>query len=497
MTPNELIVALGTALALALGAIAFMAMRHRARLAEARESGRVEREGELATLAAERRAADERGVELAHRNTELERAVRQAQAGMAALREQRAALDVRIPQLESAEAERDRLATGMAEAHRQIAELKPRLETAQQQAEERRALLEHASERMTAEFQSMAQKILDEKSRHFVETNQAQLGSLLSPLREQLDGFRRAVSDAYDKEARERIGLRHELEQLKALNVRLGDEATTLTRALKGETRVQGAWGEMLLERLLEASGLERGREFVAQESFAGSEGGRQRPDVIVRLPDRRDILIDAKVSLVAYERYVAATDEGERARELAAHVASLREHVRGLSERRYSALEGVNSLDFVLMFVPIEAAFVEAVRADDLLYRFSIERNVSIVSASTLLATLRTVAGLWRSEDRNRNAMEIANRAGLLYDKFVGFVTDVDRLGVQLRRTQEAYDDARDKLSTGSGNLVRQTEELRKLGARTQKQLDRDLVDRASGGEGKVVQLPPPAPKD
>ncbi len=491
MAANEWIVALATALGVALIAIAFMAVRLRVRVTEAREAGRVEREGELATLAAQRRALEERGAELAHRQVDLERVAREAQAAMAVLREQRAALDVRMPQLEAAASERDRLAAGLADAQRQLAEIRPRLEVAQEQAEERRALLEHASERMKAEFQTVAQQILDEKSRKFVETNQAQMGNLLSPLREQLGEFRKAVTDAYDKESRERIGLRHELDQLKALNVRLGDEATALTRALKGETRVQGAWGEMLLERLLEASGLERGREYEAQESFTGSDGGRQRPDVIVRLPDRRDIVIDSKVSLVAYERYLSATGEAERAREMAAHVASLREHVRGLSERRYTVLEGVNSLDYVLMFVPIEAAFVDAVRADDSLYRFSIERNVAIVAASTLLATLRTVAGLWRVEDRNRNALEIANRAGLLYDKFVGFVADIERLGAQLRRTQEAYDDARDKLSAGSGNLVRQTEELRKLGARTQKQLDRDLVDKASGTDSKVVPLP------
>jgi DNA recombination protein RmuC len=469
----------------------------RSMIVGARERGRAEREPELAELRVVRDAALER-LEATHADLVAHRGeLAHAREAIGALQSERVRLETDLgyltplrAQLDAAGIERERLRAEALAHAAQVATLEARLEAAQAQIIERQRLLDQTAQQMKLEFQSLAAAMLDEKGRKFTEQNADQLGSLLNPLREQLDGFRKVVAESYEREMRERAGLAKEIESLRTLNAKLGDDATALTKALKGESRTQGAWGEMLLERLLEASGLEAGREYDAQISHLGSDGSRARPDVIVHLPERRDIVIDAKVSLTAYQRFCEASDPAQRDRELAAHLGSMREHVRQLGERRYTALEGVNSLDFVLMFVPVEAAFVEAMRADDGLYRYAIERNVVIVTASTLLATLRTVSSLWRFEDRNRNAIEIADRAGRLYDKFAGFIADMQRLGANLRTTQKTFDEAFGKLSEGQGNLIRQTEELRRLGARAQKALDRDLIERA-GAESPALGSP------
>ena len=285
-------------------------------------------------------------------------------------------------------------------------------------------------------------------------------------MREQLGDFRKRVDEVYDKESRERQLLKVEIDSLKNLNQRISEDAINLTRALKGESRTQGAWGELVLERLLEASGLQKGREYEAQIGLRDEDGGRPRPDVIVHLPEGRDLIIDAKVSLTAYERYCSAVEDGERGAQMNAHVASMRTHVKQLSERRYSELPGMNSLEFVLMFVPVEAAFIEAAHHDDGLHEFALDKQVVIVTTSTLLATLRTVSTLWRFDDRNRNAFEIADRAGKLYDKFVGFVEDIEDARHKLDAARHALSSARSKLVSGRGNLVGSVEKLRELGA-------------------------------
>lgn len=368
------------------------------------------------------------------------------------------------------------LAAELNDAQQRIAELKARLAAEIDKSNERQKLVDTAGERMRVEFQALAAQILEDKSKRFTEQNAQQLGALLAPMHQQLGEFKSAV----DKESRERLLLRAEIEQIKNLNVRLSEDAHNLTRALKGDSRAQGNWGELALERLLEAAGLTRGREYETQASFSDADGERFRPDVLVRLPESRHLVIDAKVSLTAYERFCAADDELERATRLAEHVTSMRNHVKALGEKSYASLEGVSSLDFVLLFVPVESAFIEAVRHDDTLYDFALGRNIVIVCPSTLLATLRIVANLWRVETQNRNAQLIAKKAGDLYDKFCGFVADLDELGRALTRAQEAHDAAMGKLKLGKGNLVRRSEQLRLLGAKSGKRLPQALVDES-----------------
>ncbi|MBU6200322.1 MAG: DNA recombination protein RmuC, partial [Xanthomonadaceae bacterium] len=283
------------------------------------------------------------------------------------------------------------------------------------------------------------------------------------------------------QENRERAGLKTQIDALQNLNQKISQDAINLTRALTGDSQTQGAWGEMVLERLLEASGLQKGRQYDTQVVLTNDSGERPRPDAIVHLPEGRDIIVDAKVSLTAYERYCSAVDVDERAAQLAAHLKSLREQVRNLAGKRYADLPGVNSLEFVLMFVPVEAAYIEAARHDDTLQAFALEKNVVIVTASTLLATLRTVSSLWRFDDRNRNALEIADRAGKLYDKFAGFVDDLDEARTRVGAAAKALDAAGSKLSSGSGNLLRQVEMLRELGAKASKSLPAEARERAS----------------
>lgn len=493
---NVGLLALVAALAIALG-LALWAGARRARAAF--EAGARSRDAELAALRSERgieqaRVAELRGELVAAR--EAERAAAQAQAEAAA---SRARLETQLGgfvplagELDALRARHEALRAEHGQAQAQLAQARAQLGAAQELALERARALEQVGAQMKLEFESLSQRILDERAARFTESNQAQLGSLLNPLREQLEGFKRSVLETYDRESRERLGLKHELDQLRQLNTRLGDEATALTRALKGEQRVQGQWGEMLLERLLEASGLEPGRGFELQRSVQG-EDGRARPDAIVHLPEQRDLVIDAKVSLTAWERWCAAGDDGIREAEMKAHVASLRQHVNGLSLRNYTELPGIHTVDFVLMFVPVEAAFVEAMRADDSLYTHALERNVVIVSTSTLLATLRTVAGVWRNEDRNRNALEIAQRAGRLYDKFHGFMADMEKLDRNLRIARESFDEAKAKLTTGKGNVVSQLDTLHRLGAKAQKRLERGLLEQA-GAEAAEDDEPPPA---
>jgi DNA recombination protein RmuC len=459
----------------------------RARIRAATQLGRAARDAEVAQLVAEREAAGAnlRRVEQLHAAGKVESdALRDS---LFKLGNERATLSGRIERLAQVDAD---LAAARAEAQKwreecqraeqRLTETATRLHEHRQATADREQLLAHVREEFSDRFKSLANDLLEEKSRKFSEQNQAQIGTLLNPLREQLGDFRKRVDDVYDKDSRERSQLKAEIEALKNLNQRISDDATNLTRALKGDSRTQGAWGVLVLVRLLEASGLEKGRAYDTQTVLRNEAGGRPRPDVIVHLPEGRDIIIDAKVSLTAYERYCAAADENERGAQLAAHVASMRTHVKDLAERRYSDLAGVNSLEFVLMFVPVEAAYIEAVHHDDALHAFALERQVAIVTTSTLLATLQTVKSLWRFDDRNRNAIEIADRAGKLYDKFVGFVGDIEDAANKIEGARAALASASGKLTSGRGNLVGQADKLRELGAKANKALPPELVERA-----------------
>jgi len=384
-------------------------------------------------------------------------------------------------ELDQARSEAQRLIEARQRAEQLLTEKSTRLQEQTLAATERERAL-------TEKFDLLSRQLLDQQSQKLAEQNQANLGVLLNPLREQLGEFRKRVDEVYDKENKDRSALQSEIATLKSLNQRISEDAVNLTRALKGDAQAQGAWGEMILERVLEASGLQKGRGYDAQVTLADEAGGRPRPDVIVHLPEGRDIIVDAKVSLTAYERYCRAADGAERDMHMTAHLTSLRKHVRELADKRYADLPGVNSLEFVLMFVPVEAAYIEAVHNDDSLHAFALERQVVIVTTSTLLATLRTVESLWRNADRNRNAQEIADRAGKLYDKFAGFVDDLDEVRAKIAAAGKALDAAGGKLNAGPGNLLRQVEMLRELGAKASKALPAEARERSADALPRIA---------
>jgi len=469
--------------------VAWLLMRSRA--AAAFGAGRASRESELVQLRTEREAAEQNRSRM---HVQHDAALRELEAGRARivdLSTQRAELAGRLERLTQIEnelvekrAEALRLIEARQRAEQQTTAMATRLQEQQQAAQEKLAMLERVREEFADKFKALAGDLLEEKSKKFIEQNESNLGTLLNPLREQLGDFRKRVDEVYDKESRERGLLKAEIDGLKNLNQRISEDAVNLTRALKGENRTQGAWGELMLERLLEASGLQKGLQYETQVVLRDEAGGKPRPDVIVRLPEKRDLIIDAKVSLIDYERYCTAVDEQERSEHLAAHLDSLRTHVKQLAERRYNDLPGVNSLEFVMMFVPIEAAYIEAVHYDASLQEFALDKQVVIVTTSTLLATLSTVSSLWRFDDRNRNASDIADRAGRLYDKFVGFVEDIEEARNRLDAARDALASAGNKLVAGRGNLVGQVEKLRELGARASKQLPESIVERAQTEE-------------
>ncbi len=360
----------------------------------------------------------------------------------------------------------------------------------QESHQQRLSDLQGSRDELRAQFAELAGKIFDEREQRFAETSQQQLGQLLDPLKERIQSFEKRVEESYQQEARERFSLSKELERLQQLNQRLSDEATNLTRALKGQ-KTQGNWGELILERVLEHAGLEKGREYQTQVSLKGPDGERFQPDVLIMLPGNKQVVVDAKVSLTAYQQYVSADDDVIGQAALKQHVLSLRNHVKGLSGKDYKRLEGLHSLDFVLLFVPIEAAFSAALQAEPNLFQEAFDRNIVIVSPTTLLATLRVIDSLWKQERQSQNAREIAERAGWLYDKFVLFIQDLDEVGNRLQQLDKAYGAARNKLTEGRGNLVSRSEQLKLLGARASKNLPADLLERAMTDDDGVLQLP------
>jgi DNA recombination protein RmuC len=333
---------------------------------------------------------------------------------------------------------------------------------------------------LSDQFKNLANEILEEKSQRFAEQNQKNLDTLLKPLQEKLTDFRKQVDDTYQSEARERFALKQEVEKLAGLNLKMTDETRALTNALKGESKTQGDWGELVLETILENSGLRKGEEYLVQDSHTIDDGSRLQPDVVIRLPESKHLVIDSKVSITAYTRYIQADNDATKTAELNSHVLSIKQHIQGLSAKNYQDLYGVGSIDFVLMFIPIEPAFLAAMRHAPDIYQEALKKNIVMVCPSTLLATVRTVAHLWRQEHQNRNAQEIARQCAMLYDKFVGFVEDLDKVGQRLEQAQVSYGDAIGKLKTGRGNLIRTAENVKKLGVKPNKSLPTKLTDVA-----------------
>ncbi|AEP30060.1 DNA recombination protein RmuC [Brumicola nitratireducens] len=344
-------------------------------------------------------------------------------------------------------------------------------------------LLENAERQLSIQFENLANKIFEQKSEKFTKTSETGITQLIAPLKEQIESFKRQVSDQYVKEGQERASLKTEILSLKELNKQITEEAAALTNALKGDNKQQGNWGELVLERILSESGLRNGHEYETQKSLKNVHGKRYQPDVVVHLPNDKDIVIDSKVSLIAHERYVnAKTDEG-RQRAIKEHVNSISGHIKGLSKKDYQDLTGVRTLDYVLMFIPIESAFISAIEhAPDLIKR-ALDNQIMLVSPTNLLVALRTINNIWQYEYQNQNANKIAEQARKMYDKFHGFITDMEKIGRNVDATAKAYEAAMGKLSTGRGNLVRQAEQFKKLGVSPTKSIDIGLVDSSADG--------------
>lgn len=418
------------------------------------------------------------------------------------LTQEKANIDDKNSLLQQQEAEKGRLKqeyAALLEQNHALQVQNERLNTQsekdRQAAEEKLALLADTRKNLSDQFQNLANTILEEKSRRFTEQNHDHLQQLLNPLNERIHGFSELVQQTYEKEAKERLTIENELKRLQTLNTQLHHDAKALTTALTGtQNKTQGNWGEMILESVLENSGLQKGREYIVQASSVRHEAdGTQRrlqPDVLINLPDNKQIVIDSKVSLTAYVRYTQSTG-AEAERELANHVASIRAHIKSLSAKDYTDLEGVKTLDFVFMFVPVEPAYLLALQHDPNLFQECFDKRIMLTGPSTLLATLRTVANIWRNEQQNQNALAIAEAGSKLYDKFVGFVESMDGINKALGQAQSQFQTAYSRLVSGRGNLISSTEKLRKLGIKAGKQLQRDLVEKAVSETEDHAALP------
>ncbi len=348
----------------------------------------------------------------------------------------------------------------------------------EQKISEQKQELEKLQEKFRVEFKNLANEILDEKTKKFTLSNKENIDQILKPLNEKIRDFEKKVEETYEKGLKDQTDLKTELRRLHELSLKLDEDAKNLTNALRSDTKKQGNWGEIVLDRVLERSGLVKGQEYYTQSSTRNEDGELIRPDVVVNLPEEKHIIIDSKVSLIAYESYFNTDDPDKKEKFLKYHLDSIKTHVKSLSEKSYQHALNVDTPDFVLLFMPIESAFSLAIQAEPDLFNFAWERKIVIVSPTTLLATLKTVASIWKHEKQTQNAIEIARQGGALYDKFVLFIQDLERMGNQLNTLQKTYDDAYKKLSTGRGNLVRSAENLRKLGAKASKKLPKPLFE-------------------
>ncbi len=391
-----------------------------------------------------------------------------------------AVAEEKIKQFQAREAEFKILQQQFFNAKTENAQLQTRMEEQLKNTEEKLKLLLDAELRLNTQFENLAGKIFDDRSKQFTEHHKTSLDHIVTPLREQLGEFKQRIETVYDNENKDRISLREEIVSLRRDTAQMNQEALNLTRALKGDKKTQGNWGEMILETVLEKSGLRKGIEYETQGAFRDEDNRLFKPDVIVRLPEDKDVVIDSKVSLLAYERYCSAEDEQERMLALKQHTEAVREHIKGLSNKDYSGLKGLRTLDFVLLFMPIEAAFIAAFQADERLFTDAFEHKIIVVTPTTLLATLRTIENIWRYERQNENARAIADKAGIVYDKIRGFVDDLDKLGKQLSTVHTTYDGVMNKLTQGNGNLIRQASSFVDLGVKVKKTLSKSITEQA-----------------
>ena len=448
--------------ALIVGA-AFGVMQGRAALA----GKQAELDARTAELAARTESLSRAMVEIAQRQNENTT----AQAEISRLTERAA----RVSELEKVVTEiGSQLALKQQEASRLAAEL----DGERKQSAEKLALLQSAKEELSNQFKALASDILEEKSKKFTEQNQENLGQLLNPLRVKLTEFQSKVEEVYVEDKSGRAALAEQLKNLMGLNQQLSSDANSLTKALTGSTKMQGDWGELMLERILETSGLRKDQEYVVQQTFKNEEGRMVRPDVLIKLPENRMLIIDSKVSLIAYKEHANCEDEAVKAASLKAHLDSVRKHVKELTPKAYESLPGMKAPDFVIMFVPLEPAFMLAISKDETLWEDAYRGNVLLVSPTTLLFVLRTVSQLWKSELQRQNVDEIAKRGAALYDKFVGFVEDLKKFGDRLEQARSCYSDAYGKLKSGNGNLVSQVEKMRELGVKPKKMLPQELLE-------------------
>lgn len=391
-----------------------------------------------------------------------------------------ARLEERIQQLQSSKIELEEKRIQLISLTGELSEWKTRYTSLQEKLSSQKEELDTIQKKFSTEFENLANKILDDKSQKFTEQNKNNLDIILNPLKEKIKDFEQKVEKAYKEESTERITLKAEIKHLIELNKQVSEDASNLATALKGDNKMQGNWGEVILEKILENSGLIKDREYKTQVSTSNDEGSRIQPDVVIYLPDNKHIVIDSKVSLTAYTESISAIDETEKQKFVKAHIDSIKTHIKTLSEKNYQSAEGIISPDFVLMFVPTESSFSLAVKTDMDLFNFAWDKKVVIVSPSTLLATLKTISSIWKQERQTRNALEIAIQGGKLYDKFEGLIKDLIEVGKKMDGAKQSYADAMNKLSTGKGNLIKGVENLKNLGAKATKTLPTQLIERS-----------------
>ncbi|TAF46694.1 MAG: DNA recombination protein RmuC [Sphingobacteriales bacterium] len=383
-----------------------------------------------------------------------------------------------IARIEKLEADKLAIAEQLTNEKKRMSQAEESFKAQREKLIEQKQFVDESHQKFKTEFENVANKILKEKTAEFTEVNKTNLDTLLNPLKENIKAFEDKVDKVYKTEADERNVLKGTIDQMMLMNKTMSIETQNLTKALKGDNKKQGNWGEMVLDKLLEGSGLIDGINYAKQQSFTGDNGNRLQPDVLILLPEKKHIVIDAKVSLVAYEKLVNNDAEEDRETLTKLHVNSIKTHINGLSAKNYHDLYGINSPEFVLLFVPIESSYAIAVQYDQELFDYAWKKRVVVVTPSTLLATLKTVASMWKQEQQTKNAIDIATKAGQLYDKFVGFVADLQKIGEHIDKSQKVYGDAMGKLNTGNGNLVGRVENLKKLGAKTDKNLDAYLLE-------------------
>lgn len=374
-------------------------------------------------------------------------------------------------------------------AENKLARLSADYENLQVKMSEYKREVEQLQEKFKTDFKNIANELLEDKSKKFTEQNRQNIDEILTPLKEKLKDFEKKVDDTHKESLEKNAGLIQQIKHLKEMNQQMSDEARNLTRALKGDTKTQGTWGEVILESILDKSGLTKGREYTVQASFLTEDGRRVQPDIIINLPEGKKIIIDSKVSLVDYEKFTSAENETEKQTHLRNHVQSVRRHIKLLGEKNYQNIYNT-SPDFVLMFIAIEPAFGVALQTDNTLFQEALEKNIVVISPTTLLATLRTIASMWKQEYQNQNVREIARQAGSLYDKFASLLGDLEDIGKRIKSSQDAYADAMTKL-TGKDNLLRKVERLKELGAETSKTIPQKWLDKAEVEKGEEEKLP------